>query len=126
MAVRSGFDCSDYTAELEWSRGEELMEETRYFFIEFSTKTSSQEGLWFGGQGDPLISNSAIIAEPGTRVSMDVKNLVPGANLIFRIRAKSQFTLGKPSRPSRSGTCITPPASKCFSGGGASGQIIDG
>lgn len=112
VSIQSGDSCEDREALLTWSRGEELNEETRYFYIEYSTNTSSLYDAWFGGKGSEGIK--PIVAEPGTRVSflLTKLQLPPGANLIFRIKAASQFLTGKPSRPSRSGTCITPPGGK--------------
>ena len=110
VSIQAGDDCEDFAAMLTWSRGEELNEITRYFYIEFSTNTSSLSNAWFGGKGSEGIPDSSIVAEPGTRVSFQLTKLPPGANLIFRIKAASQFLTGKPSRHSRSGTCITPTA----------------
>ena len=99
---------------LQWTRGEELNEETRTFYIEFSTNISSSYDDWFGGEGNPEIPGSRLIAEPGTRVkfTLEKQHLVPGADLIFRITAATEHQKGRPSRPSPPGRCVTPKGSK--------------
>ena len=98
---------------VKWKKGEELDAETRGFYIEFSTNSSSSLGRWFGGMGDPLMPNSEIKAEPGTQDSWDVTQyLVPGANLIFRVRGFSDHLVGRASRPSEINKCVTQPDSK--------------
>ena len=107
-------DCQNFNAILHWTRGEELGVETRGFFIEFSTNITAAKNIWFGGEGDPLMPGSIINAEPGTQISFALNkgNLVPGANLIFRLKGYSDHLVGSPSRPSKVGQCITPPSSK--------------
>lgn len=54
-----------------------------------------------------------IMAFPGTQDKWDVtKYLVPGASLIFRVRGASDLDVGRPSRPSIIGRCVTRPDSK--------------
>lgn len=101
---------SDPRIELRWERGEEIGAPIRKFYIEFSTNESSRGDAWFGGEGDALLNfNDKIVAEPGSRIreTLTKKELVPGANLIFRIRAASDHMIGKPSRPSELGKCQT-------------------
>jgi len=116
-AVRVSGDCRNRkNVMVHWKKGEELGEETRQYFIEFSTNSSSRLNRWFGGEGDELIPDSRISAFPGTQDKWDItKWLVPGASLIFRIRgAGSQLPelLGRPSQPSEIGTCVTKNGSK--------------
>ena len=106
--------CINYTARLTWARGEELGVETRRFFIEYATNKSAAEGQWFGGEGPPKTIGKKMQAEPGTITYFDLtkKNLVPGAALLFRIRGASDMLVGRASRPTIFGHCITPPGGK--------------
>ena len=53
---------------VSWKKGEELDADTREFFIEFSTNSSSRLDRWFGGQGDKLMPELKIRAHPGSKV----------------------------------------------------------
>ncbi|XP_047146188.2 fibronectin type III domain-containing protein isoform X1 [Hydra vulgaris] len=109
--VRVTGNCGNYDALIQWTRGEELGAETRGFSVEFSTNVTAANGIWYGGIGDFLNPNQLYHAYPGTRISFKLtrENLVPGANLIFRLKGYSDMLMGNPSRPSKSGQCITPP-----------------
>lgn len=107
-------DCSSYDARLSWNRGEELGVETRRFYVEYATNVSAARDEWFGGQGPPYLAGREMFAEPGTAINYELNelNLVPGASLIFRIRAASDHLVGRASRQTKQGTCITLVGSK--------------
>ena len=107
-------DCSKYNARLTWNRGEELGVETRRFYVEYATNKSAAQNKWYGGQGPPYLIGKKMFAEPGTAVQYNLNelNLVPGANLIFRIRSASDHLIGRASRSTLQGKCITPIGSK--------------
>ena len=103
---------------LRWIKGEELGVETRRFYIEYATVESAEEGKWYGGEGPPKLPGRQIYAFPGTAnfFRLSSSTLVPGANLIFRIRSASDHSIGRPSRATKKDECITPPLGKVFDG----------
>ena len=74
----------------------------------------SHTGKWYGGEGPPKLPGRQIYAFPGTANSYQLTSttLVPGANLIFRIRSASDHAIGRASRRTREDTCITPERGK--------------
>ena len=109
-------DCAAYNARVTWRRGQEIGVETRKFYIEYSTNVSALEGEWFGGQGKPVREGEEMMAEPGTITYyiLDDTNLVPGADLIFRVRAASDHLVGLHGTTTKQGNCITPPGPPKF------------
>ena len=70
-AVQVSGDCtaiSPLNIVVSWKKGEDLDAGTREFFIEFSTNSSSRLDRWFGGQGDELMPELRISANPGSKV----------------------------------------------------------
>lgn len=97
--------------QLKWIKGEELGVETRRFYIEYATAESAERGKWYGGEGPPKTPGCKIYASPGTVNFFKLKateHLVPGANLIFRLRSASDHLVGRASRSTKEDTCITP------------------
>ena len=82
-----------------------------YLFISIILPFS---GKWYGGEGPPKQPGREIYAFPGTANSYQLTSatLVPGANLIFRIRSASDHAIGRASRRTLEDTCITPQRGK--------------
>ena len=110
----AAFNAIGELPELKWMKGEELGVEARRFYVEYATVESALDGKWYGGQGPPVLPGREMFAEPGTITyfKLTSKHLVPGANLIFRVRSASDHAIGRPSRQTRKDECITPPSGK--------------